>query len=401
MALKPIKVSQLNKYIGRVLSTDPILGNVCVTGEISNLKYHNMGYIFFTLKDENSKISCFVSAAAAENLRYELSDGMEIIVYGYVSVYERGGYYSLNVSDVQISGEGNLNAAYRALYDKLLKEGIFDADKKKPIPAFPKKVCIVTSETGAAVKDILKITRSRNDVVNIMVYPCLVQGERAAAEIASAISDINLRFKDTDLIITGRGGGSLEELWAFNEEIVARSIFASDIPVISAVGHETDFCISDYAADMRAETPTAAAMMLPDTFALRAYTEDIVRNMKKSMGRVILMKENSLKRYDGAVFRSVIKNRIDTKDYRLKLIYAGVKNDIKLRVESMAGRVENIMLMLEAANPEKILNRGYAIVSDGNTGRIIQSMEDAKGINKINLRFKDGELSLLVEESGV
>lgn len=401
MALKPIKVSQLNKYIARVLSTDPILGNTCVIGEVSNLKYHNMGYIFFTLKDENSKISCFVPAAAAKNLRYELSDGMEIIVYGYVSVYERGGYYSLNVSDVQVSGEGNLNAAYRALYDKLLKEGIFDADKKKQIPSFPRKVCVVTSETGAAVRDILKIIRSRNDVADVMVYPCLVQGERAAADIAASIDDINIRFKDTDLIITGRGGGSLEELWAFNEEIVARSIFASDIPVISAVGHETDFCISDYAADMRAETPTAAAMMLPDTFALRAYTEEIVRNMKKSMGRVISMKENSLKRYDSAVFRSVIKNRLDTKDYRLKLVYAGVKNDIKLRVESMAGRVENSMLMLEAANPEKILNRGYAIASDGNTGRIIQSIVEARGINKINLRFKDGELSLRTGESGV
>ncbi len=392
MALKPIKVSQLNRYIGRVIGTDPILGNVCVTGEISNLKYNNAGYAFFTLKDESSRISCFMSAETAADLRYELADGMEVVAYGYVSVYEKGGYYSLNVTDVQVSGEGGLNAAYRALYDKLLNEGLFDAAHKKPIPEFPRKVCVITSGTGAAVRDVLKIIRARNDVVNVMVYPCLVQGDKAAADIACAIDDVNMRFDDVDLIITGRGGGSLEELWAFNEEAVARSIYASKIPVISAVGHETDFSIADYAADKRAETPTAAAMMIPDTFALRAYVDELIDSMGQNMEKLLYIKEAFLKRYEYSVFRIILKNRLETCEGRLKLAAADMKHDMALRVERASGCIESSFAMLDAANPDRILERGYAIVSDADSGRVITDSRRAAEAEKLVIRFKDGEI---------
>ena len=261
MAVKPVKVSQLNGYIKRVLQSDPLLGNVSVIGEISNLKYHGSGHVYFTLKDEASKISCFLPYEYRKDLRYELSDGMEIIATGYIYLYERGGTYSLNVREIAVEGVGNLMAAFERLKDKLSKEGLFDENYKKPIPFFPRKIAVITSETGAAVRDIIKIIRSRNNIVDVLVYPCLVQGPGAAAEIADAIEAVNRLFPETDTIIVGRGGGSLEELWAFNEEIVARSIFASRIPVISAVGHETDFTIADFVADKRAETPTAAAQM--------------------------------------------------------------------------------------------------------------------------------------------
>ncbi|MDD4122248.1 MAG: exodeoxyribonuclease VII large subunit, partial [Eubacteriales bacterium] len=286
MAIKPVRVSQLNSYIKRVLQSDPLLGNVSVVGEISNLKYHGSGHIYFTLKDETSKISCFLPADAIKNIRYELSDGMEIIAVGYIYLYERGGSYSLNVRDITIEGFGNLSAAFDKLKEKLAKEGLFDEKYKKPITLFPRKVAVITSETGAAVRDIVKIIKNRNNIVDVLIYPCLVQGPGAAAEISDAINSVNQLFPEVDTIIVGRGGGSMEELWAFNEEIVARSIFVSKIPVISAVGHETDFTISDFVADKRAETPTAAAQIaVPDIKALKEYIEnekdDLIHTIKR------------------------------------------------------------------------------------------------------------------------
>ena len=259
MGLKPIRVGQLNNYIGRVLKTDPILGNVSVIGEISNLKFHGSGHVYFSLKDEASKVNCFLAASNLERISCPMEEGMEIIASGYISVYERGGYYSLNIRDIEVNGEGQLAIQFEKLKAKLEKEGLFAAENKKLLPAFPSKIAVVTSETGAAVRDIIRTIKNKNDYVDILVYPVLVQGPAAAKDIADAITDINENYRDIDVIIKGRGGGSMEELWAFNEEMVARSIFASEIPVISAVGHETDFTISDFTADFRAATPTRAS----------------------------------------------------------------------------------------------------------------------------------------------
>ena len=265
MAVKPVKVSQLNGYIKRILQTDPILGNVSVVGEISNLKFHGSGHVYFSMKDEGSRLNCFLPSERAESLRYELSEGMEITASGYIYLYERGGSYSLNIRDIEVAGLGNLSIAFEKLKEKLGKEGLFDAEHKKEIPFFPEKIAVVTSESGAAIRDILKIIKNKNNYVDILIYPVLVQGPAAAGEIAEAICDINENCPDVDTIIVGRGGGAMEELWAFNEEIVARSIYNSNIPVISAVGHETDVTISDFVADRRAETPTAAAnLAVPD-----------------------------------------------------------------------------------------------------------------------------------------
>ena len=212
MAAKPIKVSQLNSYIKRVLQADPLLGNISVTGEISNLKHHGSGHVYFSLKDETSRISCFLAADNARHIRYELSEGMEIIVNGYIYLYERGGSYSINVRDIEVSGAGALSTAFENLKAKLLAEGLFDEAHKKPLPFFPENIAVVTSDTGAAVRDIVKIIKARNNIVNVYICPVLVQGPNAAPDISSMIDELNETMPQLDLIITGRGGGSAEEL---------------------------------------------------------------------------------------------------------------------------------------------------------------------------------------------
>ncbi len=243
MALKPVSVTQLNEYISRVLTTDPLLGNIRVTGEITNLKYHSTGHVYFSIADENSKINCFFPVSYVKNLRIKLYDGLKVIINGYINVYKKGGTYTLFVRSIESCGEGDLAAAFELLKKKLDAEGLFAQEHKKPIPAFPRKIGIVTSETGAALQDILKIIKGRTSLVDILIFPVLVQGPDAAADIASALDRINETFHDIDTLIVGRGGGSAEDLWPFNEECVARAIYRSRIPVISAVGHEIDFTI--------------------------------------------------------------------------------------------------------------------------------------------------------------
>lgn len=392
MALKPVKVSQLNKYIGRVMQTDPILGNVSVIGEISNLKYHSTGHVYFTLKDDASRINCFLSARIAAGLRYRLADGMEIIASGYVGVYEKGGYYSLNVRDVQVSGEGELAAAYRAMYDRLLREGLFDAAHKKKLPAFPKKICIITSPTGAAVRDIIKIIKSRNDTADVILYPCLVQGEAAAPDIAAAIDNVNKKFNDVDVIITGRGGGSLEDLWAFNEEAVARSIYASAIPVISAVGHETDFAISDYVADVRAETPTAAAMMAaPDTFMLREAVTDMKNEISRRAGRIVGTRAEALERYTPRMLSVLFSRRVVDSYYMTERSVKELKTGMQSRISLAESALDKFKTMLYAGDPERIINRGYAIVRDDVTGEVISDAGALSEGMRVTIHMRGGD----------
>ena len=399
MAIKPITVSQLNRYVARILSTDPILGNVSVKGEISNLKYHGTGNIFFSLKDAESRISCFVPSSAAKKLRYELSDGLEIVVYGYLSVYEPGGYYSLNVRDVDVSGTGNLSVAFRALFEKLKREGLFDEEKKKPLPRFPKKICVVTSATGAAVRDILKIIRSRNHMVDVIVYPCLVQGKSAAEDIAGAIRQVNERFPDTDVIITGRGGGSAEELWAFNEEVVARSICASEIPVISAVGHETDFSISDYAADARAETPTAAAAMaVPDTAELARNAADWMEQLRRRASLLLELCESRLASCRPDVFVRILRERVRYFESETEALQRELFQRAEQRVLRLEQETEKRLVELEAGNPQRIIARGYAAVrtADGSPVTSVRGIESGQ---QLDVLMKDGQLLCEVKES--
>ncbi|MBQ4234326.1 MAG: exodeoxyribonuclease VII large subunit, partial [Firmicutes bacterium] len=283
--MRPVSVSQLNGYIKRTLATDPILSAVTVRGEISKLTFHSSGHVYFTLKDETSRLSCFLAADRVPGLRFELDEGMEILAEGSVSVYERGGYYSLNIRSVEAAGEGALNAAFEKLKAKLSAEGLFDERLKRKLPDFPRLIGVVTSPTGAAVHDIITTVKRRDPLADILIYPCLVQGPGAAASVCAGIEALNSQFPQIDVLIVGRGGGSKEDLWTFNEESVARAVRASKIPVISAVGHEVDVTICDLAADVRGATPTAAAeLAVPQ---LSVYTDSMKASSPEKLGMIL------------------------------------------------------------------------------------------------------------------
>lgn len=380
MALKPVTVSQLNDYISRILTTDPLLGNITVTGEISNLKYHSSGHIYFSINDEYSKINCFFPASYVKNLNYELGDGLEVIINGYINVYKKGGTYTLFVKNVTVAGEGNLALAFQLLKDKLLKEGLFDPAHKKSIPFFPHRIGIVTSPTGAALQDILKIITSRNNLVDITVFPVQVQGEGASEDIARTIDMIGKepKFKNIDTIILGRGGGSAEDLWAFNEEILARAVYNCPIPIISAVGHEIDFTISDFVADKRAETPTAAAeMAVPD------------------IGEIKL----NIEKYRQDLF-SGLNAKIRTDSLMMESCMQDIKNNMARRLADYSHQIETMRLLLEENNPESVLKKGYSMVTDM-SGKAISSVKEIKMNEKYVLSMKDGRIIFTISNTEV
>lgn len=400
MALKPVRVSQLNSYIKRILQTDPILGNVSVIGEVSNLKFHGSGHVYFSLKDESSRINCFLPAGNLAKLTCELEEGMEVTASGYIYLYERGGSYSLNVKDIQVSGQGDLAAAFEKLKRKLEAEGLFDQAHKKEIPAFPHKVAVVTSETGAAVRDILKIIRQKNDYVDILIYPVLVQGPGAASDISGAIDDINENHKDVDVIITGRGGGSMEELWAFNEEIVARSIFASEIPVISAVGHETDFTIADFTADLRAETPTAAAnRAVPDTEALREYLRTVQAELKRNLKMVTEDRRKHLEMLNPENFGRDIRSRIVMDQMRMESMIQSMGENLKGMLIGYQHRIDVLKEIIQASNPKAILQKGYSVVTDKD-GNIIRDVSVLKKDQVIKIEAAEGHAEARIISAG-
>ena len=378
MALKPITVTQLNHYISRVLTTDPLLGNLTVTGEISNLKYHSSGHLYFSISDENSKINCFFPAQYARGLHYELGDGLAVIIHGYLNVYKKGGTYTLFVRSIEIAGEGNLAMAFQMLKEKLDAEGLFDPAHKKPIPRFPRRIGIVTSNTGAAVRDIIKIIESRTSLTDMIVFPVLVQGSEAAADIAATIDMINRDFDDIDTLIVGRGGGSMEDLWAFNEEIVARAIYRSRIPVISAVGHEIDFTIADFVADRRAETPTAAAEMA-------------VPNIRELMQRAESW-QNSL--------MADLKKKVSYADLRAEKLFAEMRHVLQGRVNAYRHELESCRLLLDENHPYRILRKGYAVLEDA-AGRNLASISDLRDGQSYRLKLKDGSATFRVTELAV
>lgn len=376
MAMKPVAVSQLNSYIKRVLQTEPLLSDVSVIGEVSNLKYHGSGHVYFSLKDADSRIACFLSSEQTARLPFQLAEGMEIIAAGSISVYERGGTYSLYVRAVEVEGAGNLAAAFEALKEKLRSEGLFDARYKKPIPAHPNRVLLVTSDTGAAVRDMIKVLTARNDQVEIVVIPCLVQGLGAGKDIALALADANRKYPDGDVILLGRGGGGTEELWAFNEEIVARSIFLSQIPVITGIGHETDVTIADFVADLRAATPTEAAQLaVPETVALRQKVRDL-------RAEILRGAEQHLRHAE-----------LRVRQHGWDALQAGFAS----RLESLAQRIQRLGSELQAYDPYTIMSRGYAAIEDG-AGRLAGSAAAFRPGDSLTVIFKDGKISCCVNE---
>ena len=395
MQYNPITVTDLNKYIKGRIDNDEMLNNVLVKGEISNFKNHYTGHMYFTLKDENSLIKCVMFKTYTTHLSFMPKDGMKVIVLGGVSVFERDGVYQIYAKAMKEDGLGNLYVAYEELKNKLSNEGLFDEKYKKPIPFMPKTIGVLTSNTGAVIRDIINVSTRRNPNVNIRLYTVPVQGSGAGEKIAEGIEFMN-KNKLADVLIIGRGGGSIEDLWPFNEEVVARAIFNSKIPIISAVGHETDFTIADFVADLRAPTPSAAAELAVANIDdvrenLRAYNNRYKVSLKK---KIELMKMS----YEKCMTRQAFKNPTQKINEQYMLIDMKVKslqNSILLKIKEDKTKFVKEVAKLDALSPLKTLTRGYSIISKQD-GRIAKEVKDLSQGEKVSIRLSDGKVDAQV-----
>ena len=390
MEIKPITVQELNKYIKNKIDNDEYLNNVYVKGEISNFKLHYSGHMYFTLKDESSLIKCVMFKSYTLHLQFMPKDGMKVVILGTVSVFERDGQYQVYCKAMKQEGIGNLYEEYQKLKAKLEKEGLFDNSHKKNIPMFPKTIGVLTSSTGAVIRDIINVSTRRNPNVHIRLLPVPVQGQGAAEKIAEGIRKMN-EEKLADVLIIGRGGGSLEDLWPFNEEIVARAIYDSDLPIISAVGHETDFTIADFVADLRAPTPSAAAELAVPNIEDVEYTIKTYQNRYRVAlkRRVELMKL----RYEKCMTRRVFKEplqKINERAITLDILVKSIQNSIQNKLHKSKTSAVEIITKLDALSPLKTLARGYK--KKKKNGKIITKKQDVNLGDEITLRFIDGNV---------
>lgn len=385
-------VSQINGYLKKILDHNQILNNVWVKGEISNFKNHYSGHMYLTLKDEGGVLKAVMFKSAAKLLNFMPQDGMKVMARGRVSVYEAGGAYQLYIEEMIPDGVGDLYVAYEQLKQKLAEEGLFEQGVKKPIPRFPERVGVITAATGAAVRDIINVITRRYPAAEIIIYPAQVQGEGAAESVVRAIEYFN-ETNMVDTIIAGRGGGSIEDLWAFNEEIVARAIFASKIPIISAVGHETDFTIADFVADLRAPTPSAAAeIAVPSVAELRSA---ISMNAARSTNAVMNRIEAGRLRLRRLEPKSP-KSRIDDESLRLDNLLRRMEQCYKLRLTEKHKALGAAASKLDALSPLQTLSRGYAIPVKED-GSVIRSAKQMKSGDEFTLKLRDGDAECIVK----
>ncbi len=362
---KALSVSQLNHYLKNLIEDDLILNDILLEAEVSNFKYHSNGNMYFTLKDECAAINCVIFKSFAATINFNIKDGMYLLVYGKVNFYERSGQFQLCIDYVQPLGKGYLFDTFEKLKEKLFNEGLFDQAHKKNIPSFPNCIGVITSDTGAAIHDIIKVIRKQNNFVRIVLIPTLVQGNDAPFEIAKAIKKAN-DYGKMDVIILGRGGGSIEDLWAFNEEIVVRSVYNSKIPIVSAVGHETDYTLTDFAADLRAPTPSAAAQLVaPDL---------------NQINNNLLSAQSFLH-----------KKILDMIDAQTEIL-ADMKNELdqtmKYKLEKIDIELKNKLTSLENLSPVSILKRGYSFVYDDDNPKL--SFADLKIGSHVKIKFASG-----------
>lgn len=393
MKIRVLEVSEVNEYIKKIFLDDPILNSVKVRGEISNFKIHSSGHVYLTLKDNKSKIRCMIYRSDY-NKDLELDNGSKIVADGYISNYVSDGSYQLYMKNVSLEGVGNLYLDFLKLKEKLDKEGLFSNYYKKPIPRFPKSIGVVTSETGAVIRDIINVISRRYPNVAIKLYPALVQGKDSVSSLIAGINFFNLEYP-VDTIIIGRGGGSLEELWSFNDEDLARAIFASSIPVISAVGHETDFTICDFVSDERAPTPSAAAEIATPNLADLLREQDLMaKRMTNSINnRIILEKHrlrSSMDRFSQYADRYMLGDRYIALDMILDKIDSSFTKYIQKKREEM-----NLYgVKMSSLNPFSIFDRGYSIAEK--EGRIVSTIRDIDQGDKLKINLKDGKLDCQV-----
>ena len=415
---KYLTVGALTRYIKYKIDSDEHLKTVFLKGEISNFKMHSTGHMYFSIKDETSKINAIMFSRDAKNIAFEPKEGAKVLVVGRISVYESTGNYQIYVQEMQEDGVGNLYIAFEKLKEKLSKEGLFDEKYKKKIPKMPKRIGIITAPTGAAIKDILSTIKRRFPICETILFPSLVQGDQAKEDIVKNLKLANTY--DLDVIILGRGGGSIEDLWPFNEEIVAREIFASNIPIISAVGHEVDFTIADFVADLRAPTPTGAAeMAVPNMIDIINHLKQLSIRVNENINKKIKLEKLKL---DQSRNSFVIKNpmiMIDNKKENLDLIKENIIRILTKKLENNKIKLENIkqnyilnnpetiykekqiklknlIEKLELVNPLNVLKRGYSLTTQDN--KIISTIKKIKKTKPITVKLQDGIIEATVKE---
>ncbi len=390
------RVSEINHYIKGLIQGDPLLRNLRVTGEISNFKHHRSGHIYFTLKDGNSSLRCVFFRRENSRCSCKPEDGMEVILQGNVSVYEPDGAYQFYVSEMKPAGVGALYLAFEQLKRKLEDEGLFSSGLKKRIPLMPRKIGLVTSPSGAALQDILATIKKRFPHVHILVAESLVQGSEAAADIVRAIDLLN-RCSDVDLIILARGGGSLEDLWPFNEEVVARAIHRSEVPIISAVGHETDFTIADFTADLRAATPTAAAMAaVPDLANISELLRQLREKAALALQRRLQQEKQLLDHVASERFFNLPDKRLRHSREHLQRLDEKLRRETVNLLKFKGMKLSALMDKFESYSPLKVMNRGYSFCRDED-GNIIRSIKNIHTGQLLQLRFKDGRVGCRTE----
>ncbi len=396
-SVKYLTVSQLNEYVKMLVDGNPVLSNVWVRGEISNLIFHSSGHLYFSVKDDKARISAVMFKRDAIRLKFRPENGMKILIHGRLSVFERDGVYQIYASSINPDGIGALYIAYEQLKARLEEEGLFDMKLKKALPKLPSSVGIITSPTGAAVRDIINVCGRRFPLAELIIYPSLVQGEGAEKNLIEGIEFFS-STKSADLIIIGRGGGSIEDLWAFNSEALARAIRASNIPVISAVGHETDFTICDFVSDLRAPTPSAAAeMSVPDSFDIKIK----LGNVASRMGVLLLRRiQHSKEKLEYLSQRRVLNNpKAYCDDRRMCLLKSSkdFENTVKGIIKDKRGKFSILTATLEAISPLKIISKGYSAVF-GKDGKLIKSVNAVQIGDELSVKTTDGTVKATANE---
>ena len=390
-------VSQINRYIKMLIDKDAYLNSITVRGEITNFKAHYTGHFYFTLKDETSTIKCVMFKSMASLVKFKPADGMKVVITGQVSLFERDGTYQIYCKTMVPEGVGELYLAYEQLKEKLAKEGLFDVKYKKKIPFLPNRVGVITSKTGAVVRDIINVSTRRYPNVNLCIFPAAVQGVNVASTVIEGIDTFN-RLNNVDVIIIARGGGSFEDLFGFNDESLARKIFESNIPIVSAVGHETDFTICDFVSDLRAPTPSAAAELVYPRYS------DIISKISVNENRVLIATKNYLirkreyvKRIMASKLEKVPLDMINKYKMEIDKSIAISENAMCLKLEKYKSKSSNLISKLDALSPLKTLSRGYSVVENENH-KVIKSKNDVEVGNNISITFSDGKINATVKE---
>ena len=397
MKNKVFSVTQINTYIKRMFQSDYALRRISIKGQVSNCKYHSSGHIYFSLKDEGSQISCVMFANARyDGLKFELEDGQEVVVDGNISVYERGGSYQLYAQEIRLNGIGELYVAYEMLKQKLYEEGLFDHEKKKPIPKNPKKIGVVTARTGAAIHDIISTATRRNPYVQLILYPAKVQGDGASDTIVAGIKALDQY--GVDIIIVGRGGGSIEDLWAFNEEKVARAIYEAQTPIISGTGHEVDTTIADYAADLRAATPTAACeLAVPD---IREVMEGIINReytLRTLLKQVVRRYQMKLQQYQITIANFDPRFQLQEQKMHLAELEEQIHAVMKNKMTDYQHKLELYTKELHGLSPTAKLINGFGYI-EGSNGEPVTSVKKVMEGDRISLTISDGTIITKAEQ---